>query len=79
MAKSIKSVAQAIGIIGKEVEKMGDNPQVSNPQGDKPQAEPNKYCIECNAEVTHPGAHFCKQCAISFYGDCDKEDDSNGE
>ena len=69
MTKSIKSVAQAIGIIGKEVEKMGAS--------DKP--KPRKYCIECNAEVTHPGAHFCKQCAISFYGDCDKEDDSNGE
>ncbi len=69
MAKSIKSVAQAIGIIGKEVEKMGSD--------DTRKEGPNKYCIECNAEVTHPGAHFCKQCAISFYGDCEEGEDES--
>lgn len=59
MSKAIKSVAQAIGIIGKEVEKMG---------ADEIRGK-NKYCIECNAEVTHPGAYFCKPCAITFFDD----------
>lgn len=63
----IRSVAQAIGIIGREVEKMGDK---------EAKAVPRKYCIECNADVTHPGAYFCKPCAISFYNDGHKEEES---
>lgn len=67
MAK-IKSVAQAIGIIGKEVEKMGAE--------EKP--KPRKYCIECNAAVMHYGANFCQTCAMSFYNDSSTDNDKEG-
>jgi len=66
MAK-IKSVAQAIGIIGKEVEKMG-----RDEKEEKDVRRKERYCIECNAEVSHIGAYFCKMCAMSFYREPNK-------
>lgn len=70
MAK-IKSVAQAIG---KEVEKMG-----RDKKGEKDVRRKERYCIECNAEVTHIGAYFCKECAISFYRVEDKRRGTDDE
>lgn len=63
MSKQIRSIAEAIGIIEKEVEKMGEA------TAEKKSEETSKYCVECNAIVTHPGAHFCKLCASEFYNE----------
>ena len=64
MSKQIRSIAEAIGIIEKEVEKA-----MSEATIEKKTEETSKYCVECNAIVTHPGAHFCKLCAAEFYNE----------
>jgi len=62
MAKKIRSVAEAIGIIEKEVKKMGAEKE-------------SKYCVECNAVVSHYGTPFCRLCAEEFYNEVSIDND----
>jgi len=77
MANKIRSIAEAIGIIEKEVGKMGE----ANPgnTGMEKSEETSKYCVECNAIVTHPGAHFCKLCAAEFYNEVTTDNEGEGD
>lgn len=77
MAKVIRSVAEAIRIIEKEVEKAmseANLEKTGNYQTEKeskssnhPSVEPSGYCVECNAEVSSPRSYFCQICSESFY------------
>ncbi len=67
MVKTIRSIAEAIGIIEKEVEKAMDRTEFKS-------EETPFFCIECkDRKVTHPGAHFCKLCAAEFYNEEETE------
>ena len=74
MSKQIRSIAEAIGIIEKEVEKAMSEATIENKS-----EETSKYCVECNAIVTHPGAHFCKLCAAEFYNEVTIDNEGEGE
>ena len=54
----IRSIAEAIGIISKEVRKSVSDDKIRN-----------GHCVECDAMVTHPGAYFCEECAPEFYNE----------
>lgn len=73
MSKQIRSIAEAIGIIEKEVEKAMSEETIEKKE------ETSKYCVECNAIVTHPGAHFCKLCAAEFYNEVTIDNEGEGE
>lgn len=80
MAKTIRSIAEAIGIIEKEVGRMVDG--VSNDEdktSEHPQVKPNGYCVECNATTTHKDAYFCGLCAGEFFGGVSKDNENNEE
>ena len=68
MAKIIRSVAEAIGIIEREVSKMGAEKETEHPK-----VELTGYCVECGERVSHPKAYFCRVCSESFYNE--REDD----
>lgn len=74
MSKQIRSIAEAIGIIEKEVEKAMIEASL-----EKKTEETSKYCVECNAIVTHPGAHFCKLCASEFYNEVTIDNEGEGD
>ena len=75
MANIIRSVAEAIGIIEKEVMRMGSEQTEKEPKtSEHPSVEPSGYCVECSERVSHPKAYFCRVCSESFYNN-EREDD----
>lgn len=54
----IRSIAEAVGIISKEVRESVSDDKIRN-----------GHCVECDAIVTHPGAYFCEECAPVFYNE----------
>lgn len=54
-----RTLLEAIGIISKEVRNMAAENQEEQTRSGQ--------CVECDANLTHPGAYFCETCAVDFY------------